>query len=139
MKNALIQTTNKSAADTANYSLKIKQESVGRGDINMGTHENTVKAQRKRILAYLHTKPLDTLDARKELDVMHPAARVMELRNQGIGIKTIWIDRASDCGKIHRIACYILDGVTDTTPTDTEDSINSKQTDKQEDSTEVGV
>ena len=28
MKNALIQTTNKSAADTANYSLKIKQESL---------------------------------------------------------------------------------------------------------------
>lgn len=103
----------------------------------MLTHRNTAKAQRKRILAYLHTKPLNTFDARKELDVMHPAARVMELRNQGIGIKTIWIDRQSDCGKIHRIACYVLDGVAVTTPTDTGAGINSKETDKQEVSMEV--
>lgn len=103
----------------------------------MLTLENTAKAQRMRILAYLHTKPLDTLAARKELNVMHPAARVMELRKRGIGINTIWIDRESDCGKIHRIACYVLDGVAVTTPTDTEDGINSKETDKQEDSTGV--
>ncbi|PSJ18337.1 helix-turn-helix domain-containing protein [Nitrosomonas supralitoralis] len=80
--------------------------------------ENTAKAQRMRILAYLHTKPLDTLAARKELDVMHPAARVMELRKGGIGINTIWIDRPSDCGKIHRIACYVLVGAGTTAPTD---------------------
>lgn len=105
----------------------------------MLTQENTAKAQCMRILAYLYTKPLDTLSARKELDVMHPAARVMELRNQGIEIKTIWIDRASDCGKIHRIACYVLDGVAVTTPTDTEDGINSKETDKEEHSTEGSI
>ncbi|SEP97854.1 helix-turn-helix domain-containing protein [Nitrosomonas ureae] len=103
----------------------------------MLTQENTAKAQRMRILSYLNTKPLDTLAARSELDVMHPAARVMELRKRGVGINTIWIERASDCGKIHRIACYVLDGVADTTPTDTGDGINSKETDKQEHSTEV--
>ncbi len=70
---------------------------------------NTAQAQRNRILSYLHAKPLDTLTARKELDVMHPAARVMELRKSGIGIKTIKIDRSSDCGKIHRVACYVLE------------------------------
>jgi hypothetical protein len=75
----------------------------------MHTHENTAIAQRKRILDFLHIQPLDTLTARKELDVMHPAAHVMELRNQGIGIKTIRIDRPSDCGKMHSVACYVLE------------------------------
>jgi len=70
---------------------------------------NSVAAQRKRILDFLHTHPLDTLTARKELDVMHPAARVMELRKSGFGIKTLKIDRPSDCGKIHRVACYVLE------------------------------
>lgn len=71
--------------------------------------QNTTEAQRSRILSYLHAKPLDTLTARKELDVMHPAARIMELRKIGIGIKTIKIDRSSDRGKVHRIACYVLE------------------------------
>lgn len=105
----------------------------------MHPHGNTAKAQRKRILAYLHTKPLDTLSARKELDVMHPAARVMELRNQGIEIKTIWIDRASDCGKVHRIACYVLADAAATAPTDTRAGINRQETDTTEHSMEGKV
>ena len=89
---------------------------------------NTVVAQRKRILAYLHTHPLDTLTARKELDVMHPAARVMELRKQGIGIITTKIDRPSDCGKIHTVACYVLKvGAAATAPNHEEDRIQTKE------------
>ena len=70
---------------------------------------NSAVAQRKRILDFLHIQPLDTLTARKELDIMHPAARVMELLKPEVGIKTIKIDRPSDCGKIHRVACYVLE------------------------------
>lgn len=70
---------------------------------------NSARAQRQRILDYLHSQPLDTLTARRELDVMHPAARVMELRNMGIGIITARIDRPSDCGKMHTVACYVLE------------------------------
>ncbi len=81
--------------------------------------ENTAIAQRKRILDYLRHHPLDTLTARKELDVMHPAARVMELRKQGVGIKTVRIDRPSDCGKMHTVACYVLEvGAAATAPVD---------------------
>lgn len=69
--------------------------------------ENTAIAQRKRILDYLRHHLLVT--ARKELDVMHPAARVMVLRKQGVGIKTIRIDKPSDCGKMHTVACYVLE------------------------------
>jgi hypothetical protein len=105
----------------------------------MLTQENTAKAQRMRILAYLHDKPLDTLAARSELDVMHPAARVMELRKRGIGINTIWIDRESDCGKIHRIACYALVGAGATTPTDTGAGSNRNESDEAEHSTEGKV
>lgn len=91
--------------------------------------ENTAIAQRKRILEYLHTQPLDTLTARKELDVMHPAARVMELRKQGVGIKTVKIDRPSDCGKIHRVACYVLEvGAVAAAPADKTDGIHTQET-----------
>ncbi|PXX12360.1 helix-turn-helix protein [Nitrosomonas ureae] len=68
---------------------------------------------------------------------MHPAARVMELRKRGIGINTIWIERASDCGKIHRIACYVLVGAAATAPTDT--GRIGKETDKQQCITEVEI
>jgi len=63
--------------------------------------------QRERILAWLKTAPLTTLQARKELDVLHPAARVMELRIRGHNIVTHWT--ISDTGKAkHRIASYVL-------------------------------
>lgn len=73
--------------------------------------QHTAAAQRKRILEFLRLRPLDTLTARKVLDVMHPAARVMELRKRGWEIQTVKIDRASDCGEIHRVACYVLEAV----------------------------
>lgn len=91
--------------------------------------ENTAIAQRKRILEYPHIQPLDTLTARKELDVMHPAARVMELRKQGVGIKTVKIDRPSDCGKIHTVACYVLEvGAVAAAPADKADRIHTQKT-----------
>lgn len=97
---------------------------------------NSVAAQRNRILDFLRKHPLDTLTARKELDVMHPAARVMELRKRGVGILTIKIDRASDCGKIHRVACYVLEvGAVAPAPADEADGIPKQETDKSENST----
>ncbi|SEF42722.1 helix-turn-helix domain-containing protein [Nitrosomonas ureae] len=92
-------------------------------------------AQRNRILDFLRNRPLDTLTARKELDVMHPAARVMELRKRGVGIKTIEIDRASDCGKIHRVVCYVLVAeVVAPTPADKADGVHRQETDTPENS-----
>jgi len=83
------------------------------------SHSNTATAQRKRILEYLRIHSLDTLTARKELDVMHPAARVMELRKRGVKIQTLKIYRESDCGEIHRVACYVLEaGAVESAPAD---------------------
>lgn len=101
-------------------------------------HSNTAAAQRKRILEYLRLRPLDTLTARKELDVMHPAARVMELRKRGEKIQTVRIDRASDCGEIHCVACYVLGaGAGESAPADKAASTDRQGTDKAKDSTEV--
>lgn len=103
----------------------------------MPINGNAAIAQRKRILDFLRIRPLDTLTARKELDVMHPAARVMELRKLGFGIKTIEIDRQSDCGKIHRVACYVLEvGAVAPAPADKADGIHIQETDTLENSTE---
>ena len=96
----------------------------------MTENKNTAIAQRKRILDFLRIRPLDTLTARKELDVMHPAARVMELRKRGFRIKTIEIDRPSDCGKIHLVACYVLEvGAVAPAPADKADGIYTHETD----------
>ncbi len=74
----------------------------------MSGHPNTVEEQRGRLLARLRSAPLTTLDARGELDVMHPAARVMELRRAGYCIETVTVEKPSPCGQIHRVAQYVL-------------------------------
>jgi len=51
---------------------------------------------------------LTTLEARRRLDCLHPAARVMELRNLGFLISTIWqVDHTPE-GMPHRVARYCL-------------------------------
>jgi hypothetical protein len=73
-----------------------------RGDFN-SAHE-----QRQRLLERLKLSPIDTVTARHELDILCPAARVLELRRRKQRIDTVWIDRQTDCGKVHRVALYVL-------------------------------
>ena len=50
--------------------------------------------QRTIILTYLQAHgSLTTLEARNQLFIMHPAARVQELREQGKEIVTVRVDR----------------------------------------------
>ncbi|WP_063894744.1 helix-turn-helix domain-containing protein [Burkholderia stagnalis] len=71
--------------------------------------DNSAKAQRARVLAFLHEYgSLSTLDARHKIDVMHPAARVMELRERGFRIVTIWSREMTPEGGTHRMARYHL-------------------------------
>ena len=70
---------------------------------------NSTEAQRQRILDRLRLSPLDTLTARKELDIMHPGGRVKELRWRGYNIQTVYIQRVNeDSGEVHRIGRYVL-------------------------------
>jgi len=69
---------------------------------------NSSRAQRMRILAALQIAPVNTFAARKQLDIPHPAARVMELRKAGHPIDTHWCDALSEAGLKHRVAKYVL-------------------------------
>lgn len=65
--------------------------------------------QRKRLLDALRIAPMTTIQIRHELDVIHPAARVQELRhNQGYNIVTHWQEQETPEGYMHRVAKYIL-------------------------------
>lgn len=67
------------------------------------------EAQRLRLLTEFHrTGSVTTLGARQHLCVMHPAARVMELRRRGIDIATVWTREADALGVEHRVARYVL-------------------------------
>jgi hypothetical protein len=95
---------------TAN-SKAAPHESAGRpGETATNTqpHSNTLEAQRTRLLCALKEGTLTTIQARERLDIMHPAARVMEWRKRGVAIETHWITEPTACGKDHRVARYLL-------------------------------
>jgi len=70
-------------------------------------YSTNAESQRQRLLAWLQSAPLTTTQARIELDIMHPAARVQELRERGHDIFTHW--ETVDTGKAkHRVGCYVL-------------------------------
>lgn len=72
------------------------------------SNSNSAHAQRQRLLEHLKIAPINTVTARRELDILCPAARVLELRRRGYRIETLWIDYKTDCSKVHRVALYIL-------------------------------
>lgn len=65
------------------------------------------ESQRAKILSRLKVKTLTTQQARTELDIFHPAARVLELRALGHNIQTHWETVETGHNK-HRIAKYVL-------------------------------
>lgn len=70
----------------------------------------SASAQRARLLDALRLTPITTIEARRNLDILHPAMRVLELRAIGYGINTVWVYQESDAGVRHRIARYALQG-----------------------------
>lgn len=72
------------------------------------TH-NSLKSQRARLLSYLRKhKSISTIEAREKLDVMHPAARIMELKSQGHDIFTDKNYESTFFGGKHKCGRYIL-------------------------------
>lgn len=71
---------------------------------------NDSPTQCKRLsVALVQVGPVATVEARKDLDLMMPAARVHELRHMhGFNIITTWVDRQTEAGHIHRVAVYTL-------------------------------
>lgn len=65
--------------------------------------------QRHAILSHLQQgNCLTTLCAREELGIMHPAARVMELRADGYNIVTHHRGEYDSTGTWHSVAEYVL-------------------------------
>ena len=70
--------------------------------------DNSAAAQRERVLGAMRSGPKSTLQLRRDWDVLSPAARVLELKRRGFEILTQWVHEATDCGKLHRVALYVL-------------------------------
>lgn len=65
-------------------------------------------AQRKRLIDVLKLGPVTTIEARRDLDILMPAARIRELRLAGKNIQTLWTEQETDSGRLHRVARYVL-------------------------------
>ncbi len=69
----------------------------------------SAEAQRKRLIDALRCGPVTTIEARRNLDILMPAARVHELKHRhGFDIQTIRVRQEIDCGKLHSVARYVL-------------------------------
>lgn len=70
---------------------------------------NDAAVQRDRILEVLQAgHALTTLEARRELDILMPAARIFELKGAGHHIDKIMVDANTEAGVRHRVAMYFL-------------------------------
>jgi hypothetical protein len=79
--------------------------------INEKHKGNDAVTQANRALeAFQLLDSLTTQDLRQDVDIMHPAGRVKELRARGFEIQTHWTDYPTACGKKHRMARYVYMG-----------------------------
>ncbi|MEP7247633.1 MAG: helix-turn-helix domain-containing protein [Gammaproteobacteria bacterium] len=77
---------------------------------------NSAAAQRARTLEALGSGPKSTIELRRNWDILSPAPRIKELRERGYPILTNWVQHATDCGKLHRVAHYVLHSETPIDP-----------------------
>ena len=69
----------------------------------------SLAAQRARLLKHLREAGSPTtLQAREQLNIMHPGGRVFELREMGHNIVTTWTWDTDHEGRRHRVARYTL-------------------------------
>lgn len=82
--------------------------------------DQSAAAQRARLLDALRCCPVSTLEARRNLDILMPAARIHELRHAyGYQIDTVWVWQKTELGRPHRVALYVLLSVNKTMVTST--------------------
>lgn len=84
--------------------------------INQKHRGNDAETQANRALEALQTfNSLTTQDMRHDLDIMHPAGRIKELRERDFDIRTFWESYPTTFGKIHRMARYVYMGKLEVT------------------------
>lgn len=71
--------------------------------------DNSTYNQCLKLLDYLLERgSITTSEAREKLDIMSPAPRILELREAGYQIDTVWDNWTSEYGIKHRIGRYVL-------------------------------
>lgn len=76
--------------------------------------DNSTNNQQAKLLGYLKEHgSITTAQARELLDVMSPAARIMELKETGYLIVMSWDNWTSEHNIKHRLARYILTQLQD--------------------------
>lgn len=68
--------------------------------------------QSAALLEALRRGPITSIEAREGLGILHPAARVRELRRAGYGIDTVWRTGEDAQGRRHRVGTYVLQVVS---------------------------
>ena len=75
----------------------------------MDNHDYTASEQQKRVLHALREAPQSTFTLRSQFNIMHPGARIQELRDMGYRIDTIRQTSVDDYGRKHpAVAVYVL-------------------------------
>lgn len=65
--------------------------------------------QRALLLDALREGPVSSVQARDALGILHPAARVLELRQRGHSIHLNWREAEDGQGRRHRVGVYLLE------------------------------
>lgn len=83
---------------------------AGRKEKSRRSHyaDLSANAQRNRLLDALRCDSISTLEARLNLDILHPAMRVRELRLDGYDIRTVRVSADTGFGVKHSVARYVL-------------------------------
>jgi len=81
-------------------------------ELNLSNYlSNSAADQRSRLKTFLKRYgSITTIEARQELDILHPAGRVMELRQHGCDIITTRVEIPTIGKRTHRVARYVWRG-----------------------------
>jgi hypothetical protein len=90
---------------TPNYEAASSENQM---ESNANSVSNDTAAQRRRVLAALRLGPKSTIQLRRDFDILMPAARIFELKKLGSEICSHRVRHATDCGKLHSVALYVL-------------------------------
>ena len=90
-----------------------KETSTPRAPAKSRTTNNTrtdTEAQLSRVLTVLRCGATTTVQLVREHDILHPPARILQLRKRGFDIATVWVNAETLRGAVHRVGKYVLLG-----------------------------
>lgn len=77
-------------------------------EINQQFTGDGAKQQCDRLLRALRLFSINPFEASRGLGVYHPPARILQLRQKGFYIETVWQVIEAENGDKHRVGCYVL-------------------------------